>query len=109
MIFARTSAVIFVILLLGSLTWAGVAVASWLGPMSAHGTNVMHVNGLVTNVGPGKDFTFMTADGAKMSFVCNTNCRASQLHLVRHLREKASTDVYYIPGPNHELVVIDAD
>jgi hypothetical protein len=109
MIFARTGAVIFVILLLGSLTWAGVAVASWLGPMSAHGTNVMHVNGQVTNVGPGRDFTFKTAAGTKMSFVCTGDCRASQRHLVRHLKEKAPTDVYYIPSPNHQLVVVDAD
>ena len=43
MIFTRIGAAIFVLLLIGSLAFAGVAVAAWLGPMSAHGTNVIHV------------------------------------------------------------------
>ncbi len=109
MILARTGAVIFVVLLLGVLGLAGVTAAAFLGPMSAHGTNVLHVGGLVTNVGPGKDFTFETSTGTKMSFVCGTSCRASQRHLVRHLKEKANTDVYYIPGPNHTFLAVDAD
>jgi len=109
MIFTRIGAVIFVILVLGGLAWTGVVVTAWLGPMSAHGTNVMHVNGFVTNVGPGKDFTFVTDEGTKMSFKCNETCRASQRHLVRHVKEKAATDVYYIAGPKSEWLVIDAD
>ncbi len=109
MISTRIRAAIFVLLLIGSLACAGMAVAAWLGPASAHGTNVMHVGGRVIHVGPGKDFVFETDSGEKMAFVCSANCRASLRHLLRHLKEKAHTDVYYTLGPNHEWLVVDAD
>lgn len=110
MIFSpRTGATIFVILLLGILGYVGIALASWLGPMSAHGTNVMHVGGDVIEVGPGRNFVFETDTKEKLDFVCSTDCRASLRHLVRHVKEKAHTDVYYILGPNHELLVKDVD
>jgi hypothetical protein len=100
---------IFVLLLIGVLTFAGVTVAAWLGPMSAHGTNVMHVGGDVLQVGPGKNFVFETDTKEKLAFVCGTGCRASLRHLQRHVKEKAHTDVYYIQGPDHELLVKDVD
>jgi hypothetical protein len=109
MIFTRIGAAIFVLLLIGSLAFAGVAVAAWLGPMSAHGTNVMHVGGDVIHVGPGKNFVLETPTGKEMAFVCSTDCRASLRHLQRHLKEEAHTDVYYVQGPNHELLVVDVD
>jgi hypothetical protein len=109
MIATRIKAVIFVFLLIGSLAVAGIAVAAWLGPMSAHGTNVMHVGGSVLQVGPGRDFVFKTDNDKQMAFLCDTGCRASLRHLVRHVKEKAHTDVYYIQGPNHELLVMDVD
>jgi len=77
--------------------------------MSAHGTNVMHVGGVVMQVGPGKSFVFETDTKEKLDFVCSTDCRASLRHLVRHAKEKVHTDVYYILGPNHELLVKDVD
>jgi len=106
---ARMGATIIVLLLVGGLAFTGVALASWLGPMSAHGTDVMHVGGKVTQVGPGKDFMFETDTNEKLAFVCGANCRASLRHLVRHVKEKAHTDVYYVPGPNRELLVVDVD
>ncbi len=109
LIFTRIGAAIFVLLLIGSLAFAGVAAAAWLGPMGAHGMNVMHADGDVIQVGPGKNFVLETATGQKMAFVCGTGCRASLRHLQRHLKEKAHTDVYYVQGPNHELLVVDAD
>jgi hypothetical protein len=105
----RVGAVTFVLLLVGGLSFGGVTVASWLGPMSAHGTNVMHVGGKVVSVGPDKNFVFESAAGEKLAFVCGTGCRASQRHLLRHVKEKANTDVYYVKGPNQELIVVDVD
>jgi hypothetical protein len=105
----RVSAAIFVLLLIGLLGFAGVAVASWLGPMSAHGTNVMHVGGDVIQVGPGKNFLFETDAKEKLAFVCGIGCRASLRHLIRHVKEKAHTDAYYIIGPDHTLLVKDVD
>lgn len=109
MIFSRMGAAIFVVLLMGVLGIVGISVTAWLGPMSTHGTNVMSVHGEVINVGPGKNFTFEVTDGRKLFFICSTNCRASERHLIRHLKEDAATDVYYISGPNKELIAIDAD
>ncbi|MBV9230944.1 MAG: hypothetical protein JOZ18_16660 [Chloroflexi bacterium] len=109
MISTRIGAAIFVLLLMGSLVLAGIAMAAWLGPISGHGTNVLHVGGDVVQVGPGKNFVFQTTTGEKMAFVCGTGCRASMRHLERHLKEKAHTDVYYVQGPNHELLALDAD
>jgi hypothetical protein len=105
----RIGATIFVLLLIGVLAYAGVAVAARLGPMSAHGTNVMHVGGDVIQVGPGKNFVFETDTKEKLAFICSTDCRASLRHLQRHVKEKAHTDVYYILGPGHELLVKDVD
>jgi hypothetical protein len=109
MMFTRTGATIFVLLVLGSLSIAGIAATAWFGPMLTHGTNVMHVDGIVTYVQPNRDFIFETADGDKLPFVCTANSRASLRHLTRHLKEKAHTDVYYVQGPNHELLVVDVD
>ena len=105
----RMGAAIFVLLLIGGLAFAGVAVTAWLGPISAHGTNVMHVGGKVTQVGPGRNFIFETTANTKMEFVCSTDCRASLRHIVRHLKEKANTDVYYVQGPTGMLLVKDVD
>ncbi len=109
MIFGRAGAVIFLLLLIGTFAIAGIAATAWIGPMSAHGTNVMHVGGYVIQVGPGKDFVFQTDAGKNMTFVCGTGCRASLRHLQRHVKEKAHTDVYYTQGPDNKLLVADVD
>lgn len=105
----RVRAAIFVLLLIGVLASTGVVLLAWLGPASAHGTNVMHVGGYVTHLGPGKDFLFETDSGQTMAFACDSDCRASQRHLLRHLKEKAHTDVYFIAGPGREWLVVDVD
>lgn len=107
--YTRISASIFVFLLISVLSITGIAVIAWLGPISVHGTNVMHVDGTVIKVEPDRNFVFKTESGEELAFVCSTNCRASLRHLVRHLKEKAHTDVYYVQGPNHELLAVDVD
>jgi len=109
LIYTRIGAAIFVILLIGSLAFAGVGAAAWLGPMGAHGTKVMHAGGDVIHVGPGKNFVLETDTGKKMAFVCGTDCRASLRHLQRHLKEKAHTVFYYVQEQNGELLAVDAD
>ena len=109
MISARISATIIVLVLVGGLACAGVVLAAWLGPASAHGTNVLHVHGKVVEVGPGKNFMFETDAKKDLFFVCSTGCRASLQHLTRHVKEKAPTDVYYIQGVDRKLLVVDVD
>ncbi len=109
MISARMSATIIVLVLVGGLACVGVVMTGWLGPMSAHGTNVLYVNGKVTEVGPGKNFEFETTTHEQLAFVCGDNCRASLRHLTRHVKENAPTDVYYMKGPGRELIAVDVD
>jgi hypothetical protein len=108
-IYTRIGAAIFVLVLMGAFAFAGIAAVAWLGPMVTHGTNVMHVGGTILHVGPDKNFVFQTETDEQLAFVCNTNCQASLRHLLRHLKEKAHTDVYYVEAPSHELLAIDVD
>lgn len=109
MLLNRAGAVVCIILLIGGFAIAGITLTAWVGPMSIHGTNIKHEGGTVVKVGPDKDFVFKTEAGEELSFVCNTGCRASLRHLLRHLKEKAHTDVYYVQGPGHELLAVDVD
>ncbi len=109
MISARVRATIIVLVLVGGLACVGVVLTGWLGPVSAHGTNVLHVNGKITEVGPGKNFEFETTANQQIAFICGNNCRASFRHLTRHVKENAPTDVYYIKGPGSELLAVDVD
>lgn len=110
MAFTRMAAAIFVILLIGVLALAGIVGVAVVGPRLGHGGNVLHTSGKVIEVGPGKNFVLQeTSTGAKKTFTCGTDCRASARHLVRHLKEKANTDVYYVVGANQILIAKDAD
>jgi amino acid transporter len=109
MLSTRARAIIFVFLLIGGLASLVTWMVAWLGPVSAHGIDVMHAAGDVISVGPDKNFVLETAAGQKITFVCGTSCRASSRHLQRHVKEKAHTDVYYVQGSRNELVVVDAD
>ena len=109
MLSPRVRAAIFVFLLVGGLALTAVWMVAWLGPISVHGTAVIHADGDVISVGPGRNFVLETAVGKKIAFVCNTDCRASSRHLQRHLKEKAHTDVYYVQGPHDQLLAVDTD
>lgn len=109
MLSTRARAIIFVLLLIGGLASLVTWMVVWLGPVSAHGADVMHAAGDVISVGPDKNFVLETATGQKITFVCGIGCRASSRHIQRHLKEKAHTDVYYVQGPHDELIVVDAD
>jgi hypothetical protein len=109
MLATRTRATIFVFLLIGGFAFMAVWMVAWLGPMSIHGTDVMHADGTVISIGPDRNFVLETATGKKVDFVCNTGCIASLRHLQRHLKEKAHTDVYYVQGSQDDLLALDAD
>ena len=108
-IFPRIAAVIFVCLLIGSISLACVGTVALIGPMFSHGDNVVHADGKIVSIGPDKDFVLETASGHRFDFQCTDQCRASLGHMQRHLREHAHTDVYFIQGPNNSLMVLDVD
>ena len=69
-------------------------------PLSA-GDDVYYVQGQVVEVLSDKDFVLRVGSGARLQFRCSISCRASLGHLLRHLREHASTDVYYERGADN--------
>ena len=110
MAFPRMSAALVVMLLIGAVSIMGIFVVMTVGPAQAHGTSVEHMNGKIWQItGTDRDFILLTSDGKQHPFECRTTCRASLGHLERHKIEKAGTDVYFKPGPNNTLLVIDVD
>jgi hypothetical protein len=105
----RMAAVVCVVLLIGSIALAGIGAVALFGSLLAHGNNAEHAAGQIVAIGPGENFVLKTATGESMSFQCAAQCRASLGHLQRHLREHAHTDVYYIQGQGHALMVLDVD
>jgi len=110
MVFPRMYAVMTVVVLIGVVSIAGIFAVMTIGPAMAHGTSVQHINGRVLQItGPDRDFILMTPEGKRLRFECRVTCRASAGHLERHMLEKANTDVYFQPGSNNTLLVIDVD
>ena len=107
--FPRMFAACCVILLIGTLSLTCILGAAFIGPAISHGTQVDHAAGQIISLEPDKSFVLLTATGDRLPFLCGTNCRASLGHMQRHLNEHAHTDVYYIQGPNQELMALDVD
>ena len=108
-IFPRIAAAIFVCLLIGSISLACVGAVALIGPMFSHGDNVVHADGKIVSIGPGRDFVLQTTSGYSFDFQCTDQCRASLGHMQRHLREHAHTDVYFVQGPNNSLMALNVD
>ena len=109
MIFPRIAAAIFVLVLVGMLAAVYVGGFALFAPMLSHGNNVVHADGKIVSVGPGKDFVLKTATGASLHFQCSDICHASLLHMQRHLHEGAHTDVYYVLGASNTLLAVNVD
>lgn len=107
--FPRLLAALCVAVLIGSISLVCLLGIAWVGPALAHGTHVEHAAGKIVALGPGKDFTLLTATGKRLSFQCRSECRASLEHMQRHMNESAHTDVYYIEGPGASLMALDVD
>ncbi len=105
----RVAAALVVVVLIGSVALVVIGVVAELGPILAHGDNVEHEAGTIVAIGPGKDFVLLTSDGQRLAFLCAAQCRASLGHMQRHMRERAHTDVYYLPGPDMSLMALDVD
>lgn len=108
-LFPRLLAALSVTLLIGALALAGMLGIALVGPALNHGTHTAHAAGMLVALGPGRNFTLLTATGQRLTFLCEKECRASPGHLQRHLAEHAHTDVYYIEDANHLLMALDVD
>lgn len=107
--FPRLFAALCVIVLIGGISLICILGIAWGGPALSHGTHMKHVAGEIVALGPGKDFTLLTATGQRLTFQCGPECHASLEHMQRHMGESAHTDVYYIEGPDASLMALDVD
>lgn len=108
----RISAVIFLILLIGSLSFLCIACIDTIAlyqPAEAHLNNVEYVEGKIVAIGAKTDFELVTATGQHLHFHCSNSCAAFMSHLQRHLYEQAITDVFYVEGSNKSLIAVDVD
>ncbi|HZR42890.1 MAG TPA: hypothetical protein VFB12_22415 [Ktedonobacteraceae bacterium] len=110
----RVTATICVVLLIGVLSLAAIAVVNTEGPVLAHGSNVLHAGGKITQLmqdGTTIYLTLKTSDGQTMQFSCTGRCLTNSVaHMERHEIEKAFTDVYYVHDPiTGSLVATDVD
>lgn len=109
MIFPRITAIVCVLLLIGSLSLACIGGLTFVETMQIRGNNVEHATGIIVAIGPGPNFVFETVTGKRLHFQCGTRCHASLGHMQRHLRERAETDVYYVRGRGNSLLALNVD
>ncbi len=108
----RITAVLFLLLLISGLSFVCIDTMNLIAPTHKYGGEMEHVEGKIVQMavsGSGMDFVLETANGQFMRFQCINSCYASPWHIERHLREHATTDVYYVEGPQHSLQAMDVD
>jgi hypothetical protein len=109
MAYPRITALISLILLLGSLSLLCIGALALINPAYPPGSNVERVNGEIVAIGSNMDFVLETAAGEYMHFHCGDTCQKSLRHLQRHLYEHAATYVYYTEETNKSLMALDVD
>ncbi len=109
MVFPRITAAACVLLLIGSLSLFCIALLAYSTPSYLQGQHAEMVGGKIVAIESGRDFMLETTSGKDLYFHCDSLCHASLAHLWRHLREHATTDVYYKEGPQHSLLALDVD
>lgn len=105
----RLLATLCVVVLIGGISLLSIWGIAWAGPALRHGTHIEHAAGEIVALGPGRNFTLLTATGRRLTFQCGSECQASLGHMQRHMSEQAHTDVYYIEGPANKLMALDVD
>ncbi len=110
----RVTAAICAILLIGVLSLVAIVFVNTEGPVLAHGTNILHAGGKITQLmqnGTTIYLTLKTTDGQNLQFSCTGRCLNNSItHMERHMIEKAFTDVYYVHDPvTGALVATDVD
>ncbi len=110
--FPRVTAVLFLLLLLGSLSLVCIGTMNLIASTYVSGSSVEHVEGEIVQMRmskSGMDFVLETANRQLIHFQCASLCHASPSHIERHLREHAETDVYYMEQPGNRLLAVDVD
>lgn len=109
MLFSRTSALVLAFAFILLLSLGGIALMQGVGTTITHGRVVEHSAGVVVQMGEDEDLVLLTSSGAREQFRCVQRCLIERDHIVRHIREHAHTDVYYIEMPDKTLEATDVD
>lgn len=107
--FPRLLAAISVVSLICVVSLSGILGVALIGPALSHGNQASHTAGKIVSIGPGRNFVLLTETGQRLDFQCKTGCRASLGHMLRHMNERAYTDVYYTEGANKTLMALEVD
>jgi len=109
MFFSRTNAFFLAFICILLLSWGCITLVQTIGTTVTHGRNVLHDDGVVVTLDQNQDLVLLKADGARVQFRCAGRCLVERDHIVRHIREHAHTDVYYVETPDNMLVATDVD
>ena len=108
----RITAVLFLFLLIGGLSLLCIDTVNLMAPTHSYSNNVERVEGKIVQMGVSGseiDFVLETVNKQFLHFQCASSCHASLWHVERHMREHATTDVYYVQGPQHSLQAVNVD
>ncbi|MBA2676962.1 MAG: hypothetical protein H0U76_00975 [Ktedonobacteraceae bacterium] len=109
MLLSRAGAFVLTFTFILLLSLGGIALMLGIGTTITHGRTVEHSAGVVVQMGEDEDLVLLTASGEREQFRCVQRCLIERGHIVRHIREHAHTDVYYIEMPDKKLVATDVD
>ena len=109
MLFSRTSALVLAFAFILLLSFGGITLILGIGTSITHGSLVEHSAGVIVQMGEDENLILLTASGARERFHCVQRCLTERGHIVRHIRERAHTDVYYMEMPDKTLEATDVD
>jgi hypothetical protein len=109
MLLSRAGALVLTFAFILSLSLGGIALMLGVGTAITHGRTVEHSAGVIVQMSQDENLVLLTASGEREQFRCIQRCLIERGHIVRHIRERAHTDVYYIEMPDKTLVATDVD
>ena len=105
----RLTAALTVLLLIGGLALAAMKGTALAGTYLNSDTNTGHDAGKIVRIDGDINFWLRTASGKTVEFECSERCKVALPHMLRHEREHASTDVYFVRLMNNTLMALDVD
>ena len=109
MLYSRAGALVLAFALILLLSLGGIALMLGIGTTITHGRTIEHSAGVIIQMSQDEELVLLTASGEREQFRCVQRCLIERGHIVRHIRERAHTDVYYIEMPDKTLMATDVD
>ncbi|HCI80957.1 MAG TPA: hypothetical protein DHW02_14855 [Ktedonobacter sp.] len=106
----RLTAALTVLLLIGGIALVAIKGTAFAGTYLNSDANTGHDAGKIVRIDT-KDLNFwlLTSKGQTVEFECSERCMTALPHMLRHKREGAATDVYFVRLMNNTLMALDVD